>query len=88
MKRYTVVISKSASKYLSKLSGKIYNSISSKIASLEENPIPAGAVAIQGYTDTYRLRAGDYRIIYSIYENELVIDVIDIGHRGQVYNKY
>jgi mRNA interferase RelE/StbE len=88
MKRYTVIISKSAAKYLSKLSGKMYSSIRTKISELETNPFPPGATAIQGYQNTYRLRAGGFRIVYTVYESELIIDVIDIASRGQVYNDY
>ena len=88
MKQYTVVVSKPAAKYLSKLSGKMYSSIRSKLFELETNPLPSGATAIQGYHNTYRLRAGNFRIVYTIYESEVLIDVIDIAPRGQIYNDY
>ena len=41
--------------------------------------------AMQGYKDTYRLRVGDYRILYTVDNNVLVIRVIEIGNRGDIY---
>ena len=43
---------------------------------------------VQGHPDLLRLRVGDYRIIYSIDEDELIVWVIDAGNRGQIYKRY
>ena len=43
---------------------------------------------IKGYNDLLRLRVGDYRIIYTVDHGELIIIVVDIGNRGEIYNRY
>ena len=48
-------------------------------------PRPNGSKKLQGTEHTYRIRVGDYRDIYSIYDKQLVVDVIKIDHRKQVY---
>jgi mRNA interferase RelE/StbE len=54
------------------------------IQSLSEDPRPPGCQKLSGY-DLYRLRQGQYRILYEIRANELVVVVIKIGHRREVY---
>ncbi len=51
--------------------------------------LPSGDTRImKGHINLFRLRVGDYRIIYTIQNDLLIINVIDIGNRGQVYNRY
>ncbi|MBE5937719.1 MAG: type II toxin-antitoxin system RelE/ParE family toxin [Lachnospiraceae bacterium] len=52
------------------------------------NKLPEGNTKKLSGHDLYRLRVGDYRIIYTIDNGKLVICVIDAGNRGQIYNKY
>ncbi len=85
---YTVIILKTPEKYLKKLSGKIAKSIAAIIDLLKTNPYPPGYAAIIGVENTYRLRAGDYRIIYTVYKEEVIIEVIDIVSRGGIYSSY
>ena len=85
---YNIVISKDAERFLSKLNGKIYNSIVAKILELAENPRPSGCTEVKPYANTYRIRQGGYRIIYEVIDNELYIEVLDIGSRGQIYDSY
>lgn len=85
---YKVLLKKTAEKYLSRLSGKMYLAVRSKIEELKINPIPGDAIPLKGYSNTYRIRLGNIRIIYEIHRHELVIVVIDIGPRGQVYDSY
>jgi mRNA interferase RelE/StbE len=51
---------------------------------LEENPRPAGYKKLKG-RDGYRIRAGNYRIIYDIFDKELIVDIITLGHRKNIY---
>jgi mRNA interferase RelE/StbE len=53
--------------------------------SLIENPFPKNYKKSLGTKDTYRVRSGDYRIIYSINNGELIIQIIRIRHRREVY---
>ncbi|MBF0183719.1 MAG: type II toxin-antitoxin system RelE/ParE family toxin [Magnetococcales bacterium] len=52
---------------------------------LASNPRPSGAKKLEGHPDLWRIRAGDYRIVYSIEDDRLVVLIIKIGHRGDVY---
>jgi mRNA interferase RelE/StbE len=56
-----------------------------KVDALAENPRPAGAKKLKGSSELWRVRAGDYRVIYSIHDDVLLILVVKIGHRGDVY---
>ena len=84
MTKYTILLSKKAQKQLDKLSDNIVEPILSAIAQLENNPRPNGCKKLKG-RDVYRIRTGDYRIIYNIFDNELIIDVINLGHRKSIY---
>jgi mRNA interferase RelE/StbE len=52
---------------------------------LEENPRPSGCVKLQGEDELYRVRVGDYRIVYQIRDASLVVLVVQIGHRREIY---
>ncbi len=85
MPKYTAVLSKKAQKQLDKLSDTIAVPILDAIAGLEENPRPAGYKKLKG-RDGYRIRTGNYRIIYAIFDNVLLVDVINLGHRKDIYD--
>ncbi|MDR6560085.1 MULTISPECIES: type II toxin-antitoxin system RelE/ParE family toxin [unclassified Arcicella] len=84
MPNYTVVLSKKAKKQLDKLSDDIVEPIINAIAGLEENPRPTGYKKLKG-RDGYRIRTGNYRIIYDIFDTELIVDIITLGHRKDIY---
>jgi mRNA interferase RelE/StbE len=84
MPNYTAVLSKRAQKQLDKLSDNIAEPIIEAIAGLEENPRPAGYKKLKG-REGYRIRTGNYRIIYDIFDDVLLVDVIDLGHRKDIY---
>ena len=84
MPNYTAVLSKKAQKQLDKLSDTIAEPIIDAIAKLEENPRPVGYKKLNG-RDGYRIRTGNYRIIYDIFDTELVVDIIALGHRKDIY---
>ncbi|MBC8111431.1 MAG: type II toxin-antitoxin system RelE/ParE family toxin [Verrucomicrobia bacterium] len=84
MPNYTVVLSKKAQKQLDKLDDNIAESIFVAIAALEADPRPHGYKKLKG-RNAYRIRTGNYRIIYDILDTELIIDIITLGHRKEVY---
>ncbi len=55
------------------------------MTSLERNPRPFGCLKMDGYRDRYRVRQGDYRIVYCIYEQVKTVQVMLISHRKDVY---
>ncbi len=84
MAKYTISLTTKARKQLDKLDDHIARPVIDAIGSLADNPRPRGYKKLKG-RDAYRIRTGDYRIIYNIYDRELVVDVIDLGHRRFIY---
>ena len=85
MPSYTVVITSKAQKQLDKFSDQIAAPILEAIADLAEEPRPIGCKKLKGRVG-YRIRTGNYRIIYEIFDTELIIDVIAVGHRKDIYD--
>ncbi len=83
-RRYTVVITKTVQKLLSKLPDRTASKLEAAMLLLENNPRPNGCKKLKG-RDAYRIREGDYRIIYEIEDNILHVLVIDVGHRRDIY---
>ena len=82
---YLVRFTPAAEKALSGVDRVAQRRIVTKVEGLALNPRPAGVKALKGDDGTYRLRVGDYRVIYSIHDRQLLILVIDVGHRREVY---
>ena len=88
MASYKIEWKQSAQKELKKLQKKTISRILQAIETLTDNPHPPGSRKLHGAEYTYRLRAGDYRIIYSIYSNILTIEIVRIGHRREIYRRF
>ena len=84
MASYRILIKPSAVKELEALPRKDRQRAASRIQGLARTPRPAGCEKLSG-SDRYRVRQGNYRIIYSIEDVELVVLVVRIGHRRDVY---
>ena len=82
---YAVEFLKTAEKELAALPKDAQRQIARKIDALRENPRPPGAKLLHSNARLYRLRVGDYRVIYSIEDRRLLILVIKMGHRKDVY---
>ena len=83
---YALELKKSAAKELDRLSGKTYNTVIKHLHSLEENPRPFGAEKLTGRTE-FKLRVGNYRIVYEINDATQQIIVHMIDDRKQVYRR-
>lgn len=84
--KYTVRLDRSPQKFLDVLHGDIYTRIISALHALADDPRPHGVKKLKGYRDYWRIRVGDYRIIYTIQDDRLLVIVIRIGHRREVYS--
>lgn len=84
---YQLLYKKSVAKDLRKLPANHRQAIVAKIQALAEHPLPANAVKLSGSDNMYRFRHGDYRVIYRLHKGELVVMVIKIGHRREVYRR-
>ena len=83
---YTVEILRRAEKTLRALTDrKLYLRLRDAIDGLAVEPRPHGCTKLSGAKNIYRVRSGDYRIIYQIEDNRLLILVAEIGHRREVY---
>ncbi len=84
---YKVVIQDSASKALRKLDKPVRERVAAAIDALADDPRPAGIRAIVGEPGALRIRVGDYRVLYEIEDDRLVVLVVKIGHRSTVYDR-
>ncbi len=82
---YKVEIFKEALKQIRKLPTELQSRIQSKIDELAKEPRPNGVKKIKGKDETYRIKVSNYRVIYSIFDNVLVVNVVQIKHRSEVY---
>jgi mRNA interferase RelE/StbE len=81
---YDITVKKSVSKTLASLQNEDYQRIRDVIRGLAENPRPSGCLKLTG-RDGWRVRVGNYRIIYEINDIEMKIIVFDLGHRKDIY---
>ena len=85
MAEFTVTFARSARKDLERLHSTIVNRIFPKIAALGKNPRPAGCLKLKGSGDLWRIRVGDYRVLYSINDADEVVDISAVRHRREAY---
>ncbi len=81
---YLVTLKRSAEKELSRLPGEIHDRIIERLMTLQEDPRPAGVRKLRG-REGYRIRIGDYRVLYVIYDSEQQVEVYSVAHRREVY---
>lgn len=81
---YEIIFDKSAAKFFKKLDKNLQERIGKKIGLLKNNPM-LGESLIGNLSGLRRLRVGDYRIIYKIKNEQLIILILDIGHRKNIY---
>lgn len=82
---YRVEILPSARRELAGLDPQTRKRIDKRILLLAETPRPAGVKALQGQRGLLRLRVGDYRVVYAVRDDVLVVTVVRVGHRREVY---
>jgi len=87
MASYKIEWKQSARKELTRLQKRTISRILRTIETLPDNPYPPGSRKLHGAECTYRLRAGDYRIIYSVYSDAVTIEIVRIGHRKGIYRR-
>ena len=81
---YHVVLKRSAEKELNALHGTLFERIKTKLLTLEEQPRPFGVQKLHGQ-EVYRVRVGDYRILYLIDDAARHVDIISIANRREAY---
>jgi mRNA interferase RelE/StbE len=82
---YSVVFARSASKELRSLDSQVALRILKRVEALSKNPRPAGVVKLEGATDLWRIRVGEWRVVYRMADRERIVDVIAVRHRREAY---
>ncbi|GKS68580.1 RelE/StbE family addiction module toxin [Nitrosomonas sp. PY1] len=85
MEKYNITFKRSVTKDFISIPKQDVMRILDKIESLSDNPRSEGAIKIAG-KELYRIRQGTYRIVYEIFDRYLIVNVIKIGHRSNVYD--
>jgi mRNA interferase RelE/StbE len=82
---YRVVLHRDAHREILALPKKVRVQVREVIDGLRDDPRPHGAVPLKGRSSAYRIRVGDHRILYEVHATEIVVYVIGVGHRRDVY---
>ena len=85
---YRIELTRDALRTLAKLDKPVRRRIQGAIDKLTADPRPAGMIALRGVPGAFRIRVGDYRIVYTLHDDRLLIVVIDVGHRREVYRGF
>lgn len=85
MESYRIEVSATAERQIKKLAPLEQIRVLRAINTLESDPRPRGCRKLRAYADTFRIRVGTYRIIYSIEDTRLLILVLKVGHRRAIY---
>ena len=82
--KYLVEITSSAQRQFKRLPETVQEQLIHKILSLESDPRPVGVRKLQAF-DYYRIRMGDYRVVFSINDRTHQVKILDLGHRKDIY---
>lgn len=82
--RYTVFVERYAQKQIMKLGKKAVLTIKTAISRLADNPRPQGYIKLKG-EEAYRIRVGNYRILYEIDDDKVIVTIVAAGHRKDIY---
>lgn len=84
---HRIEVSPAAARQLKKLDRRVLPQIAAKIDSLAIEPRPRGCEKLSGYRDLYRVRVGDYRIVYAVEDRLVLVVVLKVGDRAEVYQR-
>ncbi len=87
MARLKVEISRTAERQLKKLLKTDQARVVRTILALADDPLPRGSRKLSGYDDVFRVRTGQYRVLYSVSKSKLIVVVLKVGHRKDVYRE-
>jgi mRNA interferase RelE/StbE len=87
MNNYRIQFKTSAAKEFKKLHPSVKQRVGESLDQLQQDPRPSGVVKLQGEDQLYRVRVGDYRIVYTIDDHDKIIKITRIRHRQDVYKE-
>lgn len=82
---YSIIFAPLAKRQFAKLPQQVKLQISHVVSALTDNPRPHGIKKLTGQDNSYRIRSGNYRVVYEIQDKQLVILVVMVGHRRDIY---
>ena len=85
MVSYSVELTRTAEKQLRRIAKRDRSRLLDAIEALGTKPRPQGARKLQGYEDIYRIRVGQYRVVYEVIDDRVVVIVLKLGHRKDIY---
>ena len=85
MAKYSLEIKHSAQRELDSLDESVFTRIDRKILALADNPRPAGCKKLRSYKDQWRIRVGDWRVVYLIDDEARLITITRVAHRREAY---
>jgi len=83
--KYAVVFARSARKELQALDPAVAARVLRRIEALADNPRPTGVIKLEGASDLWRIRVGDWRIVYRLSDKERLVDIFAVRHRREAY---
>ena len=83
--RYEIEFTRTAERSLAALPKDVLKRVDIAITALIDNPRPPGVKKLQGEDDLYRIRVGNYRVIYMVEDRRLVVLVVNVGNRRDIY---
>jgi mRNA interferase RelE/StbE len=83
--KYSLDVKHSAQRELDSLDDSVFKRIDRKILALADNPRPPGCKKLRGYRDQWRIRVGDWRVVYLIDDEAKLITIMRVAHRREVY---
>ena len=87
MARYRLALKPSAERAFLGLPREVQRRLDRRLLALQDDPRPPGTKALAGEAGLYRLRVGDYRIVYEVHDKEILVLVLAIGHRREIYRR-
>ncbi len=87
MASYRIEWRRATKKDLRRIDREVVRRIVSAVEELAKNPYPPGCQKLAGSEFAYRIRVGDYRVLYEVFAGILVIEVVRVGHRRDIYRK-
>jgi mRNA interferase RelE/StbE len=85
MADYAITFARSARRELEALDASVVRRVVSRIDGLAQEPRPSGSRKLQGEQNLWRIRIGDYRVVYSVNDRQRIVDIVRIRHRREVY---
>ena len=85
MARYAIILKPAVEKELDRLPDAVFSRIDARILALADNPRPVGCKKLKGFADLWRIRIGDYRVVYAISDQAARLEVLRVGHRKEIY---